>query len=142
MPAAHPGKGPSDGAVVPSGAESPPPAEMIRQAVVLQLKLILEGVKDVVLGPIALVGLLIDLLLRQPHERKLFYQVLRGGERFEEFLDLYAALREREPTEADVPRRGPTLDKVLSWSERQVRTYVEDRKERRGPRGPSEPPTV
>jgi hypothetical protein len=115
---------------------------MIRQAVVLQLKLILEGMKDLVLGPIALVGLLIDLLLRQPHERKLFYRVLRGGERFEEFLDLYAALREREATGGEARPRGPTFDKVVDWSERQVRTYVEDRKERRGPRGPSEPPTV
>jgi hypothetical protein len=91
--------------------------------VYLQLKLILEGIKDIVLGPIALVALVIDLLFRKSSPRRLFYEVMRGGERFERFLDLYSALPERI---AERERQGSekNMDTLLRWGEGQLQTLT------------------
>jgi hypothetical protein len=103
-----------------SSSPTEEPATLIRHAVVLQLKLILEGLKDIVLGPIALVALAVDLLLRRSRDGRLFYQTLRGGERFEQFLNLYGALPERRDRESDDPPTDPTLDKFIEKAERRI----------------------
>ncbi len=107
---------PAPSAPAPRGEEQP--SRLIRHAVVLQLKLVLEGLKDVLLGPVALLALAVDLLVRRKRDGRLFYEVLRGGERFEDFLNLYGALPERR--ESDEPPTSPTIDRFIEKAERQI----------------------
>ena len=94
------------------------PSQLIRHAVVLQLKLFLEGIKDLLLGPIALAALALDLLVRGKRDGRLFYDTLRRGARFEDFLNLYGALPERR--ESDEPPTSPTIDRFIEKAERQI----------------------
>lgn len=63
-----------------------------------QVKLWLEGFKDVVLVPISLGAALIDLVFRGSGRRGTLYSVMKMGDRFERWVDLYGALDERSPT--------------------------------------------
>jgi hypothetical protein len=103
-------------------------SKFLREALVLQFKLILEGLKDVLLGPVSLVAVAVDLLSGRSDERRLFYRVLRTGQRFERFLNLYGALPEH--AEAQSPDRPePTVDAVLGWGEGRVRKLIAERRE-------------
>jgi hypothetical protein len=108
---------------------------LLRDALILQLKLILEGLKDILLGPVSLVAVAADLISRTPTERRLFYRALRAGERFERFLNLYGALPEY--TQKNSPdRRDPTVDGVLGWGEGHVRKLISERREGYANRAP------
>ncbi len=100
----------------PAGEEAP--SQLIRHAVVLQLKLLLEGMKDLLLGPVALAALAVDLLVRRKRDGRLFYDTLRGGARFEDFLNLYGALPERR--DSDDVEVGTTIDRFINRAEEDV----------------------
>jgi hypothetical protein len=82
------------------------------EAVVLQLKLVLEGVKDIMLGPIALVAAAIDLGVgERPGRRRLFYRAVATGARFERWLNLYGALERRSgDRQGDLPVDSAGID--------------------------------
>jgi hypothetical protein len=66
---------------------------LIRDALFLQPKLVREGLKDLLLGPVALVAAGIDLVRgSHPGRPRAFYEVLRFGRQFEAWLNLYGAL--------------------------------------------------
>jgi hypothetical protein len=81
---------------------------LIRDALLLQPKVVLEGLKDVLLGPVALLAAVLDLVRgERPHGRRAFYEVLRFGRAFERWLNLYGALPpEGAPAKSPVPREG------------------------------------
>lgn len=64
---------------------------LLRDVVVLQGKLILDGVKDLVLGPIAIVAALVGLVFDRDRPGRHFYSLLRGGREFDRWVDLYGA---------------------------------------------------
>lgn len=64
---------------------------LIRDAVIFMLKLWLDGLKDVALTGAAGFALIVDLLRSKKSERYLFYRVIRAGERFDLWLNLYGA---------------------------------------------------
>jgi len=65
---------------------------MFRDLLILQLKLFLDGLKDVVLIPLSIGAFLVDILpLTRGHTGRNFYSVLRAGERFDLWLNLYDA---------------------------------------------------
>ena len=113
-------------------------SKFLREALVLQFKLILEGLKDVLLGPVSLVAVAIDLISRPPIERRLFYRVLRTGQRLERFLNLYGALPEHAENNVR-DRSEPTVDAVLGWGEGRVRKLIAERQEGCSDRPPGEP---
>jgi hypothetical protein len=85
---------------------------IIRDVLIFQAKLWLEGFKDVVLMPLSLGAAAVDLLFRRSGGRGVLYSVMRLGDRFERWVHLYAALdeAEREP-----PAPGPrSLDDLLN----------------------------
>ncbi len=108
----------------PSGEEAP--SQLIRHAVVLQLKLLLEGMKDVLLGPVALVALAVDLLVRRKRDGRLFYDAIRGGARFEDFLNLYGALPERR--DSDDVEVGTTIDRFIDRAEHRLQAGARRRR--------------
>jgi hypothetical protein len=70
-----------------------PPSKsvLIRDAIIFMLKLWLDGLKDIGLTAAAVLALVVDLFGRRRSERYLFYKVVRAGERFDLWLNLYGA---------------------------------------------------
>lgn len=64
---------------------------LLRDFLIFQLKLLLDGAKDVVLFQMSIVAALIDLVRGRRHRPVAFYRVLRLSERFDLWLNLNAA---------------------------------------------------
>ena len=64
---------------------------VLRDLVIFQLKLLLDGVADVVISQIALVAVAIDLLFPAERKGKRFYAVMARAERFDRWLSLYGS---------------------------------------------------
>lgn len=67
------------------------PAVLIRDLAIFQLKLAIDGLKDIALIQLSLGAALLDLVLSPIARPRLFYRVLRMSERFDLWLNLYAA---------------------------------------------------
>ena len=84
----EPGKGIDDGAALVPADEAGFRRRIIRDTLVFQLKLLVDGAKDVVLSPLAFTAGLIDLVIG-PTERPLLHQVLRLGAAIGRWLNVY-----------------------------------------------------
>jgi len=77
-----------------SDARSPsadnPRSVVLRDLLLFQMKLWLDGLKDIVLSPLSIVACVLDVLFRRTDQSSLFYGVMRLGERFDLWLNLYA----------------------------------------------------
>lgn len=108
---------------------------LVRAVVLLQLKLLLNAARDIVLIPLALIAAAADLALLKTDEPRFFRAVLRLGERSDRWIDVWSGGREshedpRENVDAllarveDVvrdPQSGARRARVLKrWAERQV----------------------
>lgn len=91
---------------------------LIRAVVVLQLKLGLSALRDLVLIPVALIAALFDFVRLREFEPRFFRQVLHLGERSDRYIDVWY---HDEPDAA--PREN--VDALLS----RVETVVRDRDE-------------
>lgn len=69
----------------------PPRAVLLRDAVIFMLKLWLDGLKDIGLSVAAVVALSLDVTIRRHRDHYLFYGVVRAGEKFDLWLNLYGA---------------------------------------------------
>ena len=76
----------------------PSKAVLIRDLFILQLKLIIDAIKDILLIKLALFAVVFDILFGRPGRPLLFYNVLRLGERFDLWLNLYGAASGAEDT--------------------------------------------
>jgi len=68
--------------------DAPSRGELLRDLLTFQVKLWIEGFKDVILVPLSLVAALFDVLF----DRRTLYGVMRRGDQFERWIDLYGAL--------------------------------------------------
>lgn len=66
-----------------------PRGVLLRDLLLFQMKLWLDGLKDIVLSPLSIAACAIDVLFRRSGQRSLFYGVMRLGERFDLWLNLY-----------------------------------------------------
>lgn len=64
---------------------------ILRDLSIFQVKLFLDGAKDVVLMPLSLVAVALDLVFPGPQPGRRFYGVVRIGERFDRWLSLFSA---------------------------------------------------
>jgi len=69
----------------------------LRDLVIFQIKLALDGLGDLILAPVSVVAFVLDLITGKK-ERRLFYSVLRAGERWDRWLSLYRPAREARET--------------------------------------------
>ena len=72
----------------------------IRDVVVFQLKLVLDGLRDALMIPVSIAAAVVDLLIRGPEHSGLFYRVVALGRSSERYIDLYEAADRVEPRAA------------------------------------------
>lgn len=91
---------------------------MIRDLSIFQLKIFLDGLKDLILAPLSLVAGIAGLFGRSGHPGRYLLNVMRLGKRYEQWINLYgAADRESQPQE-DKSAEG--LDAYLKRFERAI----------------------
>lgn len=73
---------------------------MIRDFLIFQLKLLLDGAKDVFLFQAAIVAVVLDLFFGG-NRRRLFYTVMRTGERIDLWLNLHGAVSKEDDGSGD-----------------------------------------
>lgn len=76
-----------------SGARFP----VFRDVIVFQAKLLVDGLRDLLLSPISLFAALIDLVVPGDDGGRRFYGVVRFGRRTEEWINLFGAADRLEP---------------------------------------------
>jgi hypothetical protein len=82
-------------AVQPTPSTSPDPDVarrrwiLMRDLVAFQGKMLLEGVRDILVVPLALIAALADLLVHGDDPGRLFYGLMRTGRRFDRWLNLF-----------------------------------------------------
>ncbi|HEY0231680.1 MAG TPA: hypothetical protein VGC55_10535 [Dokdonella sp.] len=110
-------------------------APLIRAVALLQLKLLLGAGRDLLLSPLTLVAALFDVLQLERQEPRHLRQVLRFGERMDEWIDVWSGARDEEsPPRENVdallarveqvvrdPQTGARRARVLKrWAEREI----------------------
>ncbi len=92
---------------------------LIRDAALLQFKLIVDGLRDFLLVPASLVAALISFLSsRDGKPGPQFYQLVQWGKQSEHWIDLFGALKNApdEVIERELPVDA-SLDDVVSYVE-------------------------
>ncbi|TVP50433.1 MAG: hypothetical protein EA350_00610 [Gemmatimonadales bacterium] len=72
---------------------------ILRDLLIFQVKLLLDGAKDIVLAPISIGAAVFDLFLPTDKPGERFYAVLRAGERYDRWLSLFSASRKASALE-------------------------------------------
>ncbi len=94
----------------------------MRDLVVFTVKVALEALRDIVMIPLALVGGVVGLVLHPEEPDRLFREVLRLGDRFDRFVDLFGAeARAREVEGGDRVGELPRVDELLAPVEELLR---------------------
>jgi len=102
---------------------------LIRDILVLQLKLIVDGLRDLILVPISLVIGIISLLKVGDASGSEFYELLRTGRRSERWINLFgAAERVYGPSIAADRFPAEDIDKMVS----RVESFVVDEYQKGG----------
>lgn len=87
---------------------------LIRDVLVLQLKLVVDGLRDVVLVPVSLIVGLASLLKGGHAAGREFYELLRMGRRSERWIDLFgAAERVYGPALAEERFSAESIDEIV-----------------------------
>lgn len=78
--------------------------DLLQDAIEFQLKLFVDGIRDVLLVPISLIAALLDFIAPASDRGKLFYRVMRIGKDSENWLNLFGALERVQPVGQDEDR--------------------------------------
>ena len=105
------------------------PGVAMRDFVVFQSKLVLDGVKDIVLLNLSVIAIVFDAITGRIARPRFFYGVVRLSRRFEEWLKLHrlrgARIDEEEGTMLeDLLGQAPDADRLADEFERLVRREV------------------
>jgi len=96
---------------------------LIWAVAMFQLKLVVDGLKDIALFPLSLAAAAIDLIAGNRPERGLFAMVLRAGRGFDEWVDLFAA--------ADSKNQAVAGPRGLDAHVHQLEQFVSDASKRK-----------
>lgn len=98
---------------------------VLRDVLLFQFKLVVDGLKDLCLAQLALGATVIDLIRRDGSPGRRFYGVVRLSERFDGWLDLHEPLgRVPEDTPDYVPPIGRSVDDLVDGVETSARLMV------------------
>jgi hypothetical protein len=103
--------------------EMPDRRAMIRDVAVFQLKLLADGLRDLLLVPVSLGAAIVSLLKAGPTPGTEFYDLLRLGRRSEHWINLFGAASHLHGPANDAERfPGEDIDDLLS----KVESFVID----------------
>jgi len=88
--------------------------KVVRDVLIFQVKLWLEGFKDFVLMPLSLGAAVVDLFFQRKNGRGALYSVMKLGDRFERWVHLYAALEDAEEARRKTEAGPRSLDDLLN----------------------------
>jgi hypothetical protein len=91
-----------------------PRTRLFREAVIFQLKLMADGLRDLVLVPVSMIAALAGLIRGGDQPDREFKQVIDVGRKTEHWIDLFG----NHAQDADA---GQSLDQLLDRAERVVR---------------------
>jgi hypothetical protein len=102
---------------LPVPIESAPPSKaarwgLIRDLVVFQVKLLVDGLKDLVLAPLSLIAGIVDLVRGADPAAGKFRGVLRAGAAFDRWVGLFDAVERGEPSSPEQPRLDEQLRRI------------------------------
>jgi hypothetical protein len=72
---------------------------VLRDVIVFQFKLLVDGLRDLLISPVSLLAALVDLLVPGDDGGKRFYAVVRYGRRTEEWINLFGAAGPDDPVQ-------------------------------------------
>ncbi len=98
-------------------------SDLVRDAVVFQVKLVIDGIRDFILIPVSLVATLISLLKSGDEAGREFYDVVAFGRDTEKKINLFSAA-ERIDVEED-KFDSPDLDSLVDQVEGYMRKEYE-----------------
>lgn len=87
----------------PGDHDRPSRFTILRDLLVFQVKLWFEGMKDIALMPLSIGAAVIDILFRRTTGQGTLYALMRAGDRFEEWVNLYGALEQRSEGDSLFP---------------------------------------
>lgn len=98
---------------------------VLRDVLMFQLKLVVDGLKDLCLAQLALGAALVDLLRRDGTPGRRFYGIVALSERFDGWLDLHEPLS-RVPEDAPdyAPAAGRSVGNLVDRVETSARGVV------------------
>lgn len=105
-----------------------------RDFVIFQLKLALDGIKDVIVFNLSIVAMLVDLVAGRGKRPRLFYSVLRISERFDAWINLHGVAERMEGDGGEDGLFGSSKagsDTMVGQLEQWVRGGDEPRRARR-----------
>lgn len=100
-----------------------PRKTLLRDALVFQGKLVVDGLRDLVLCPIALGAAVIDFMQGDSRRRNHFYEVVHYGRRTERWINLFEAA-ERAPHKPRPDIDLPSIDECVDRFEDQLNRAV------------------
>ena len=104
----------------------------IRDFLIFQLRLVIDGLKDVVIFNVSIVAMVLDLVSGAGRRPRLFYSVLRYSERFDLWLNLHGATEGLDETDDGLfGTSSAASDTLLGRIEQMVRGGDRPRRERR-----------
>lgn len=98
---------------------------VLRDVLMFQFKLVVDGLKDLCLAQVALGAAMVDLVRRDGSPGRRFYGIVRLSERFDGWLDLHEPLS-RVPEDAPdyAPPAGRSVDDLVDGVETSARVMV------------------
>ena len=101
---------------------------IIRDVLVFQGKLVVDGFRDVVLLPVSLIAAIFSLIGKGKAPSSEFYDLLRLAKRSERWINLFGAVEKRTAGSDDEAERVRDLDALVS----RVETFLVDEYNRGG----------
>lgn len=73
----------------------------LRDFAIFQLKLALDGFKDLIVFNVSIVAIVLDFIAGRGQRPRLFYSVVRSSERFDKWLNLHGVMERMDTGETD-----------------------------------------
>jgi len=109
----------------------------LRDFAIFQLKLFLDGMKDLIAFNLSIVAIILDFISGRGRKPRLFYSVVRASERFDRWLNLHSVVQLMDETDGEEGLLGgidPEEDTLVTEIERLVG------RKKKGKVGPGESP--
>ena len=88
-------------------------AVLLRDLMIFQVKLVLDGMKDIVLMPLTIGAAAIDIVFPGAVPGQRFYTLMSLGERFDRWLNLFSAADHADASRDGLFRNGRTGERSL-----------------------------